>query len=447
MKRLFRASSVLRGLRMRSADAGSRGLVEVCVRRRYWLGWAALGVWVAIGAGDVFAAPSPGVEIVVVARDRTWTIAAKLAVEVERALAARNIAVRGSVIKPFDPTDLDYLEFRKAGRIAVRRYRAGRYSRAIIALRVATSRLEKLMLRYGTLPVLVKKYVRAHYYLGAANLKVADAAAAARAFRVASFFDPKALPSSKRFAPEVISAYRRVALTSSRRTGRVILRNRRWARVFLDGRARGVAPMEIKNVPLGRHFLVLRRIGYVPVRRFIDVDASGFIWNPTVMPDPRGKALRALVTGAERELRQKQKPGRALIALASKVGGSEIIFCRASVDDAEASWYLASSKSFKKRVRRPNPVPGRAASRDIVAALWQPRPRYDLGQALAAACLTDDDCPGGKCIAGKCVRERPFYKRWWFWVAVGAGVAAAATAGALVATMPEKPIVRITTPP
>ena len=429
---------------------GPFGLVEVLVRRhgRLWFlnGVVALSFWLALGARSFAQVPS-GIKVVTVARDRTWTTAAKLAVQVERSLAARRLVVLDPSVTRFDPTDLDYLKFRKAGRIAVHRYKAGRYGRSVRALKVAIRLLERLMVRYGAVPLLAKKYVRAHYYLGAAYLKSADARLAAKAFREAAFFAPNGLPSSKRFESEVIDAYRRAKVLAGRRTGTVILRNRRPARMFLDGEAVGVAPTAIQDVPAGRHFLELYRPGFIAVRRFIDLDKTGFIWAPGVMPDPNQKALRSLLVRAERELRQKKKPGPAVAALASKLVGSQFVFCRASVDESEASWYLADARRFKKRVRRPNPVPGQAPASAILAALWRPKPVYELGQALAAACLTDDDCPGGKCIAGKCVRERPFYKRWWFWVAVGAGVAAAATAGALVATMPEKPIVRITTPP
>ena len=415
-------------------------------RLGFLTGVVVLSLWLAL-AGRVFAQVPSGVKVVTVARNRTWTTAAKLAVQVEQALVARGLVVIDPSVTRFDPTDLDYLKFRKAGRIAVRRYKAGQYRGSVRALKVAIRLLERLMVRYGAVPLLVKKYVRAHYYLGASYLKLADAGLAAKAFREAAFFAPKGLPSSKRFASEVIDAYRRAKVLAGRRTGTVILRNRRPARMFLDGKAVGVAPTAIRDVPSGRHFLELYRVGHVPVRRFIDLDKAGFIWAPSVMPAPNQKALRSLLVRAERELRQKKRPGPAIAALASKLAGSKFVFCRASVDESEASWYLADARRFKKRVRRPNPVPGQAPVSEILAALWRSKPVYELGQALAAACLSDDDCPGGKCIAGKCVQERPFYKRWWFWVAVGAGVAAAATAGALVATMPEKPIVRITTPP
>jgi hypothetical protein len=179
----------------------------------------------------------------------------------------------------------------------------------------------------------------------------------------------------------------------------------------------------------------------------MDIDnPEGNTWKVNVSADPQQPNMPKFLSAVERELRTKKMAGPWVAKLAKRLKARQVVVCRASVDEAEASWYDAQKKRYIKRVRRPDPVPGQPPSEDIAKALLKKTPVYDLGKALVARCLTDEDCTEGQCISGRCVVSTPFYKKWWFWVAVGVGAAAAAATGALVGTMPDKPIIRMSNP-
>ncbi len=389
-----------------------------------------------------------GTKVVAVASGSTWRGVAELASFLTRRLPQKGIAVASPAVRRLRAEDPDYASFRNWGRKAVRAYKSGRYEQTVRYLSKAVAQLEILLRRYGPHPVLLQKFVRAHYYLGAARLKTADPEGARKAFVLAHYYDRTRKPSPRRFDPEVRAAFEKAVRKGSVQRGLISVRPSVPMRLFLDGRDVGVAPKTLQKVPFGRHLVTLFRLGYPVLSRFVDVDTrEGAMWSPRVAPAPGQAELRRLLDQVDRELRRRRKPGPAIAKLARLLDTESLLLCRGSVDESEASWYDAGRKAFRKRVRRPNPVPESPAKEAILAALLRSRPVYDLGRGLVAACLTDADCPGGKCVAGKCIRERPFYKRWWFWVAVGAGVAAAAATGALVATLPERPILRLSSPP
>jgi len=278
-------------------------------------------------------------------------------------------------------------------------------------------------------------------------LKNADPQGSMEAFRVAVFYKPHGTLSRRRFDSESIRAYERAKARINASTGMLVVRTNAPMRLFVDGRDRGVAPKTFTKLPNGRHFVVLFRIGYRRLAKFVDVTSAGTTWKVRVGPDPAQSDVRAWLPVVDRELRQRKIVGPVTERLARRFGTKQVVLWRASVDEAEASWLDLQKHGFRKRVRRPSPVPGQPAFGRIASALFRPGNVMDLGQSLDAGCLADSDCPGGTCVAGTCVRQKPFYKKWWFWLAIGASVAAAAAAGAVVATMPDKPIVRVTYPP
>lgn len=393
------------------------------------------------------AAPNPRVTVVAVAPGANWQASGRLASALSGTLTKRGFVSVNPAASQVSKQGLDFLEFRRLGHIAVTRFKAEKYRTAIRALRLAIARLERLMLKYGPADLLIQKYVRAHYYLGAALLKNADPRASAAAFRTAAFYAPSGSPSSRHFDAESINAYKRAKRAMNASTGMLLVRTNASMRLFVDGRDRGLAPNTLRGLPQGRHYVVLFRLGYRRLAKFVDLTSAGTTWKVRVGMDPAQADVRAWLPAVDRELRQRKMLGPVTERLARRFRTKQVILCRASVDEAEASWLDLQRHGFRKRVRRPSPVPGQPAFGRIASALFRHGTVMDLGQNLAAGCLADSDCPGGTCIAGKCIKQKPFYKKWWFWLAIGASVAAAAAAGAVVATMPDKPIVHVTYPP
>jgi tetratricopeptide (TPR) repeat protein len=386
-------------------------------------------------------------KVVVVSQGKDWKLAAQVATGVTKKLNQKGMLPAVPFVKPVDRTDTVYQQFRLDGIKGIKAYKKGEFEQATRHFKKAIERLERLMIKYGPSLTLIRKNVRAYYYLGASRLAEADPDGAAEAFRVAATYDPAGTPSAKRFSPDVIRAFARAKKKISANRGDLIIRTPEPARLFIDGHDRGIVPKTVKNLPLGRHFFVLHRLGYLRVTKFIDIEnPEGNTWKVNVSADPQQSAMPKFLSSVERELRTKRMAGPWVAKLAKRLNTKQLIVCRASAEESEASWYNAEKKRYKKRVRRPDPVPGKPPVDDITEALLKRKPVFDLGKALVSRCLTDADCSQGQCIAGKCVVSTPFYKKWWFWVAVGVGAAAAAATGALVATMPQKPIIRITNP-
>ena len=387
-----------------------------------------------------------GLKVVVITPGRNWKLAASVAEDVSRKLVKKGKLLSSPAASAVPDTDSDYRAFRAAGRQGIRLYKSGSSGKAVRHFKRAIRRAEMILLRYGPNLEMIKKFVRAHYYLGACHLAEANPSDAAEAFRIAASFDPWGLPSRRRFSVEVIRAFRSAKAQAASRQGMLIVRTNRPARVFVDGHDRGIAPKSIKNLPRGRHFVVLHRLGYLRAAKFIDLDGPAATWQVNVSQNPRTPEMQPLLSALDRELRRKKRPGRYLKRLAAKLGAAQLVLCRASVDEAEVSWYDVNKNRFTKRVRRAAPVPGKAPSIQLADALMVKRPVFDLKESVVVRCLTDADCPAGKCVRGRCEPTKPIYKRWWFWVALGVSVAAAATAGAVIGTMPDRPIIRITTP-
>ncbi len=386
----------------------------------------------------------PDLKIVVIAESNTWNTAAKVAHAVSRRFSSRGVLPAAPTVRTVDQSDPIYQAFRLAGIKGIRAYRNMEFETSIRHLNEAVENLERAILKYGPSVFLIEKMVNAQYYLGACHLGQGDIKAAERAFLIAASYDPTGSPPSRRFSSDVIKAFQNALKSRDENTGMFIIQANESARLFVDGHDYGAVPQTIKDLPLGRHFFLLYRKGYITVARFIDHDSpSGSTWKVNVSVDPDQSEARDLISSLDRELRTKRDGGPAIEKLARSMGAKQLVVCRASLTEAEASWYDVRKRAFIKRVRRPNPVPGEPAADDIAASLFVETPIFDLGTDLTARCLSDNDCPGGRCIGGKCVVDVPFYKKWWFWVAVGAGAAAAAAAGAVVATIPERPILRL----
>lgn len=386
-------------------------------------------------------------KVVVIAKPNHWKTASEVATAVSKKFRSKGRLPAVPTVKKVDKTDKIYQSFRLEGIKGIKAFKKMSFKKAIGHLKQAVDRLERLMAKYGPSLFLIRKMVNAQYYLGACHLGEGDAPAARRAFLVAASYDPNGSPQPNRFSPDVIKAYQEALKARDSNISMVIIRANDSTRLFVDGHDYGSVPQTLKKIPMGRHFFLLYRMGYLRVAKFLDVDTpTGTTWKVNISPDPEQPNTPAFISAVDREMRTKRMAGPWIAKVAKRLGTEQVVVCRASVNDAEASWYDAKKKRFIKRVRRANPVPGKAASDDIADSLFTKKPVYDLGTQLVAKCVSDADCPEGQCVSGKCIVSTPFYKKWWFWVAVGVSAAAAAAAGAVVGTMPEKPILRIGRP-
>jgi hypothetical protein len=317
---------------------------------------------------------------------------------------------------------------------------------AVQALDDVTTDLRTLIEKHGGTPGLLRRFYQAYSYLGTAHQANADAASSAKAFRVCLSLDPKKRLSAKYFAEEVIQAYDELR-KSTPATATLKVSADEPALVLVDGRLRGITPVVASDLIAGEHLVEVRRLGYRPTIKFVSVDAKlGARLDLTLAKTSDHDAVIERLKRVAAELRRASAPGKEVPALATALKASRLLLFRASLEDGEASLFDAPSANWVKRVRRISALPGQPPGKLIAEALKQQSPILDLQAGSAAsggACEENEDCPGGRCVAGRCVSETPIYKKWWFWVAIGLAAGAVAGGGAALGLMPQRPVIQI----
>jgi hypothetical protein len=322
-----------------------------------------------------------------------------------------------------------------------------RLNPAIRRLRRVIAKIKSLITKQGATPGLLRRYMQAYNYLGAAHQLGANTIAAEAAFRVVLSIDPDRTLKPKYFTAEVIAGFEKLKRTLRPR-GILRVNTDKPTLVFVDGRLRGVAPAVIQGLHPGDHVVELRRLGYLRITRLVTVDAqTGGTLKARVVKDLGKAALRKQMAAVEKALRRSKHPVQAVARLAAMLKVRQLLLCRASLDDGEASLFDADAKKFIKRVRRISALPGTPPAASIASALKRATPVIDLQGGPAAsggACEDSDDCPDGYCLSGQCVSETPIYKKWWFWTLIGVAVGAVAAGGAILGTLPQRPTIQIT---
>jgi hypothetical protein len=388
----------------------------------------------------------PPWSLVVVSTGKEWPMAARILLEGHAllpALGARNFAVETAV--PDEPND--------ELKALLKRIRKGRrligkmkLDQAVQALDDVTTDLRTLIEKHGGTPGLLRRFYQAYSYLGTAHQANADAASSAKAFRVCLSLDPKKRLSAKYFAEEVIQAYDELR-KSTPATATLKVSADEPALVLVDGRLRGITPVVASDLIAGEHLVEVRRLGYRPTIKFVSVDAKlGARLDLTLAKTSDHDAVIERLKRVAAELRRASAPGKEVPALATALKASRLLLFRASLEDGEASLFDAPSANWVKRVRRISALPGQPPGKLIAEALKQQSPILDLQAGSAAsggACEENEDCPGGRCVAGRCVSETPIYKKWWFWVAIGLAAGAVAGGGAALGLMPQRPVIQI----
>jgi len=385
--------------------------------------------------------------IVVVSSGKSWKMAASVLEAVEK--TPHGLTTRGILVERANPQeDIGFLrallkQIRKARRAIFKL----RLKPAIRRLERVIAKIKPLVVKQGTLPGLLRRYMQAYNYLGAAYQLDGNTVGAEAAFRIVLSIDPDRKLKAKYFTAEVIANFEKLK-ASLRKGGTLRVNTDQPTLVFVDGRLRGVAPAVIQGLHPGEHIVELRRLGYLRITRFVTVDSqSGGTMKARVVKDLDRAALRQQMGVVEKALRQSKRPVAAVAKLAAMLKVNQIMLCRASLDDGEATLFDADSKKFIKRVRRIAALPGTPPAVNIASALARQTPVLDLQGGPASSggsCEDSDDCTDGYCVSGRCVSETPVYKKWWFWTIIGVAVGAVAGGAALLGTMPQRPTIQIT---
>jgi len=225
--------------------------------------------------------------------------------------------------------------------------------------------------------------------------------------------DPSSLP--KGFLRLLRKARRSV---KRRPRGQFILRTRpTGAKAFLNGRSIGRTPVDLEGVPAGTHYLTIRKRGYLklaetvhlsPVKKKLDLEyalkrSRKYILLEQALNRSWPDFGEARVTPAMQEIKSLLLIDQ-IVLIKPEVPGSEGIRIDACLYDLRTG----------NRLKR------------VGATLKKPKHRaYKFAEALYAGVTYDGSLRDpGKEKAPDLGGGTPIYKRWWFWVSIGAAVAA-----------------------
>jgi hypothetical protein len=208
--------------------------------------------------------------------------------------------------------------------------------------------------------------------------------------------------------------------------------------VYLDGRFRGVSPMDVENVLEGKHIITLKKLGFKRVSRTIDVKGS----------EESTEVLEDLEF-ARRNILMKQLFAKLPTAVtlaersADKIGGNAInlikrmLRCEVAVvvriktvgdaQEVQAMVFDTVSRRLLNTHTQLISLRSNLRNRTAFRAFTKKLMSFDYAVALGGA--TD---PGPVVL-----EDGGIVSKWWFWTAIGA-VVVGATAGGVYAVMNQE---------
>ncbi|MCB9555626.1 MAG: hypothetical protein H6707_05945 [Deltaproteobacteria bacterium] len=279
-----------------------------------------------------------------------------------------------------------------------------------------------------------KGYVDALHLLAAASLFDGDAPRAQQLMNDAIVVDHRP-PARKRFNPTVQNLHNSLLDDDKQPKGRLRFVVSPRALAWLNGKLLGPASGAI-TLRAGLYLVRVFRPGHTPVRRWFRVEPGQTQdLQVTLRPDPVAESglIRALRNAAK-----QPTPGEAVRRALNTFDARELILlsseseaCRPDQCQLALAWAKDGRWSNRQNATH------RGVAKQTTRTLLQQSEQLDAPQ-----CATAADCGLNlHCVKGRCKGSTPFYKKWWFWTAVGAaaigagvgiGVAASSSGGAVI---------------
>jgi hypothetical protein len=259
-------------------------------------------------------------------------------------------------------------------------------------------------------------------FVGSAYLLSGDAARAGASLRRASMMAPDFAPDRDELSPDLIAAFEvaRRDVAAGPKGSLTVATNPPGAVVTVGGLRTGAAPATARDLPAGRHHVLVERRGFKPHAALVDVPAdSAETFEVTLAELPTAaQTLRA----TERTLAELALPypGQGAKDLGTALSARYLLVGSARTETSGTSLSLVAfdlvggplgigrkAFSLKKELLPESPT----FASDVKAL---------VGQAAAALVASPETARGQAPLSG-----RPLYKRWQVWVGAGAGVTVA----------------------
>jgi hypothetical protein len=225
-------------------------------------------------------------------------------------------------------------------------------------------------------------------------------------FRAAYRFNPAWVIDKKLASPRVRSLVKR-AKREPDETGTLrVNTDPEDAKISIDGGAARVAGEKV-SLPVGKHLVLITAEKRKPYAELVDI-VSSETYRIDMTLDPESTLDRAarLVDASAAAPAGKPRLKRAK-ALAKLTGVTRILFIEDGAEDhVQIRLYDVDTKKVSKPVELGNDTSSQAIARQVVSAL-DPDNLVDVNTIV----VTHHDGPA---------KPTPFYKKWYFWAAVGA---------------------------
>lgn len=278
--------------------------------------------------------------------------------------------------------------------------------------------------------------------LGAAHQLAGHRRVALRIFRRLQVQMPQRVPDPEIFPPQVIEAWQRVA-PRSRDTLLRVTSDPPGGVVYVDFVPRGVAPLTVRGLAEGAHFLRVTRPGSVPYIEVVDTGRRPVEVEAVLFGSERDAELADAVTATRgQDLVRAEGPVQAL---GRRLDLDRIGVIRVGYGDDAGTVALElvvfDVRSGRRLYRMERSTP-RALGiferlvRDAVSASVAAVLREPLGENPAVA-----ELPAAEVVSTAPAEEArtPLRKRWWLWASVGAVIVGAVAVGVALRPRDEGP--------
>ena len=295
-------------------------------------------------------------------------------------------------------------------------------------------------------------YVHALRLLAAAELFDGNQEAAFGYMNDAFLQDPTP-PSKKKFNPNVQALYRKVSAAKGY-TGKLQFKLASGGLAFFNQRQVGAASGQI-TLRAGLYLLRVLSPGHRPWDRWVRVAPSQT--REVAVDLKRGTFNAPPIIAALAAETSAEAPGATSAAVAQAAQVDEVIIvaskgrCRAkncplSMHWArDGKWFSAATGTYIGNAAE-LASSWAAAGAQLARAAPTPAAGSQPAQPPTAVpeCKDDGACfPNGRCVGGRCKRNVPLTKKWWFWALVGVGATAAGAAIIIPLATASTPVIEV----
>ncbi|MCA9520289.1 MAG: PEGA domain-containing protein [Myxococcales bacterium] len=253
---------------------------------------------------------------------------------------------------------------------------------------------------------------------------------AINAFKKALTFNPDAKYDFSRYPQNLHNLFKKAKkdLATASTGDLKVITEPSNAEVYVNGQFRGISPVVVRQLPIGAHYVKIRKLGFSRINQTMVVSAGTNTQTVVLTASRRKSLLDSKIPTFRLDVSEK-KASDTIVDLRSLFFVDHVIF--ASVFGAgdqrqlQLSIFDLDRRSRLKQVKIPVNVKtfGLAAATSAIKKLLD-------GVALT---LAPEKRPTHK-VKTRVVKSTPLYKKWWFWTVIGVAVAGGAATGIILGT-------------